>query len=811
MTSAQSLPAQRSRRPGAVSTAILTAAVLTIGSSAAAAPAVASTVTPSTDPQSLNQEASASFFGSDDFDREDGSLGEDWVADRGEWAVEDGAAVNTAAGDQNNIATFRPVELGAEYAVIADIEIMPNGEGDGREWSGITANVNGDNPGLSYFVLRVSTASADGEQPARWQLLRMDGTDASVVDQGQLEAPVGTPLQLRLSRDDQGLNVAIHNTDSSEALAEQHAELGPPEPHRVAGYAGLYSVAGNLRAQNFSVESSALRAENPSGDLVCTPQGDSYEFPSEAVEALDISELDNAWAGMFVVMDLVTRDDEQYVGYWNEDRELVIAHRRLGDSDEEHSDWTYNTLDENLLWDSHNYISLGLDRDGNLHVSGNMHNDPMVYFRTTTAGDISTLQRQDYVVDSATEQSVTYPEFVNRQDGSLVFSHRDGGSGDGVSYFNLYDEASGTWTRLIDEPLFDGSADGITYNSYFEGPELGPDGNFHLLWVWRESPDAATNSMLSYARSEDLINWTDAAGNPLEAPFRYGAGDIVDPIPSHSGLLNGNAKIGFDADDEVIVTYHKYDEDGASQLYAARPGADESAGDSWGINQITDWSGRWQFGGWGTLIFEIEMLGSEVLDDGNIQVDFGCFGEDNSIVIDNDLNPLAHVPTPPLPDGLGIVSGDWDGSPGLQVNVREDRIGNPEHGEYILRWESLPENRDMAYDEYPQASTLEVLRLGVPEEDSGEEPPAPEPTETPSADPGPPADDEPEPTPTEPANTEGPGDEGAEDVEEEPADQEGLAVTGAGIAGIVLAALAAMIGGAALLLARRKNAASDAS
>ncbi len=802
MTRERSKSVQPYGRPAASGAALITIAALTIGVAAGAGPAMAAPAALSTESLEINQDLSASLIGTDDFDREDGPLGGSWVEDRGEWAIDDGAAVNTSAGEQNNIATFRPVELGAEYTVSADIEIVPNGEGDGREWSGITVNVNGENPELSYFVLRVSTASADGGQPARWQLLRMDGTDASVVDQGQMEAPVGTALHLRLSRSAQGLSVTILDNETEEVLVDETAEIGPPEPHRIAGYAGLYSVTGNLRAQSFAVESSALRAENPSGDLVCTPQGDSYEFPSEAVEALDISELDNAWAGMFVVMDLVTREDEQYVGYWNEDREMVIAHRTLGDTDEDHSEWAYNTLDENLLWDSHNYISLGLDRDGNLHVSGNMHNDPMVYFRTTTPGDISTLERQDYVVDPATEQSVTYPEFVNRQDGSLVFSHRDGGSGDGVSYFNVYDEANGSWTRLIDEPLFDGAEEGITYNSYFEGPELGPDGNFHLLWVWRESPDAATNSMLSYARSEDLITWTDAAGNPLEAPFRYGAGDIVDPIPSHSGLLNGNAKIGFDADDEIIVTYHKYDDAGASQLYAARPGAAGTSEGAWDIHQLTDWSGRWQFGGWGTLIFEIEMLGSEVLDDGNIQVDFGCFGEDNSIVIDNDLSPLAHVPTPPLPDGLGAVRGDWDGSPGLQVNVREDRIGNPEHGEYILRWESLPENRDMPYDQYPSASTLEVIRLGLPE-DELDESPAPDPTETPSAEPTPPIEDEPDQTdPTEASPTADP-----EPGDDDPSEQEGLAVTGAGIGGIALAALVALAGGAGLLMARRRNAA----
>lgn len=466
-----------------------------------------------------------------------------------------------------------------------------------------------------------------------------------------------------------------------------------------------------------SVEESSVSGDFGSGDeLACAPQDDNYDFPSEDTEVLESIELDQAWSGMFVVMDLITHDDEQYVGYWDDERRMVVAHRTLGASEEGHSEWTHQVLDEDLGWDSHNYISLGIDRDGNLHASGNMHNDPMAYFTTSEPGDVTTLERQDYVVDASTEQSVTYPEFVNRQDGSLVFSYRDGASGDGVTYFNVYDESTGEWSRLIDEPLFDGQGEGTTYNSYFEGPELGPDGDFHLLWVWRETSDAATNSIISYAKSEDLVNWTDAQGEPLTTPFHYEEGDIVDPIPQGAGLLNGNAKIGFDATDDVVVTYHKYDQAGDSQLYAARPGGTE-ADDPWSIHQFTDWDGRWDFGGPGTLTFEIDMLGSEVLEDGNIQVNFQCFGEDNSIVVDDDLQPLAHVYTPSLADGLGTLRGDWQGDPGLQVNVSPDRGETSLNGAYILRWESLPENRDMAYDDYPQASTLEVKRIGVAAEE----------------------------------------------------------------------------------------------
>ncbi|GAA1174936.1 BNR repeat-containing protein [Nesterenkonia xinjiangensis] len=430
----------------------------------------------------------------------------------------------------------------------------------------------------------------------------------------------------------------------------------------------------------------------------------------EAVESVPVG---RAWAGMHVGFDLLTEGADQYVGWWNAERRLAVAHRTLGVSGAEHSAWTHRVLDETLGWDSHNHISLGLDRGGHLHVSGNMHNDPMVYFRTQVPGDVTTLTRHDHLVDSATEQSVTYPEFLTLQDGRLAFSHRDGGSGDGVTYVDVYDEPSRSWRRLVDAPLFDGSAQNGEgpWSAYFQGPELGPDGAFHLLWMWRETPDAATNSLLSYARSEDLLTWTDAHGRPLEAPFTYGAGHVVDPVPARAGLLNGNARLGFDAEGQVHVTFHKYDDDGFSQIWVARPARAEPAGDSagpWEVHQLTDWQRRWDFGGQGTLIFEVQLLGSRAQPDGRVRVDLRVFGEQRSIMMDRDLRPLVEIPAPPWPGGLAEVRGDF---PGLQVNLQKGRGKEAVHGGHVLRWESLPENRDLPYEKYPQSSRLDVVSL----------------------------------------------------------------------------------------------------
>ena len=76
----------------------------------------------------------------------------------------------------------------------------------------------------------------------------------------------------------------------------------------------------------------------------------------------------------------------------------------------------------------------------------------------------------------------------------------------GDQFFNVYDPASRTWRRLLDEPLFTGEGQ---RNAYFHGPVRDAAGGFHLCWVWRDTPDCATNHDLSYARSADLVRPPD--------------------------------------------------------------------------------------------------------------------------------------------------------------------------------------------------------------------------------------------------------------------------------------------------------------
>ena len=303
-------------------------------------------------------------------------------------------------------------------------------------------------------------------------------------------------------------------------------------------------------------------------------------------ETLEISKVPSEFP---VGFSLLTSPGRQYAGYYDTDRNMMVAARSL-----DSSEWVYQKLPSKIAWDSHNYITMALDSAGDLHVSGNMHCVPLVYFRTGKPGDITSLRPAE--MTGLLEERVTYPRFFKDAEGRLIFTYRHGGSGNGSNLYNRYDVETKTWSRLLDTPLFDGEG---KRNAYPAGPARGPDGWFHVHWVWRDTPDCATNQHLSYARSRDLIHWESAFGERVDLPIRFDQTSlVVDPIPSGGGIINGGHHMEFDSDGKPVLVYHKSDADGNMQIHAARP-----QDGKWQRHALTKWTKAVPFSGNGSMPF----------------------------------------------------------------------------------------------------------------------------------------------------------------------------------------------------------------
>ncbi len=442
---------------------------------------------------------------------------------------------------------------------------------------------------------------------------------------------------------------------------------------------------------SISPPSSAAEPQPAEGTPANPGSGASLPALEEQVGIADV------WSGQPVNFALVTAGDQQFAAYFDADRQMTVARRALGSPD-----WQFATLPSVLGWDSHNHLALALDAAGNLHLSGNMHDVPLIYFRTTRAFDIQSFVQVPAMLGNS-EQSCTYPEFFRGPTGDLIFSYRDGSSGSGNTIYNAYSAQTGAWRRLLDSPLTNG--EGLR-NTYPVGPVLGPDGFWHLVWVWRDTPDAATTHDLSYARSRDLINWESASGRPLLVPITLADSDVVDAVPAGGGMINNNTKVGFDAQGRPLIAYHKYDAAGNTQLYNAR--FEQGA---WVTHQSSSWGYRWQFGGQGTLVFEVEVEPATLQPDGTLTQSWfhARYGGRGAFRLDPGTLAATAEIAPPLP-----YPRDFDQprspTPGMVVRWQKDSGARPADAalQYLLRWETLESNRDLPRDVIPAPTRLEL-------------------------------------------------------------------------------------------------------
>lgn len=225
---------------------------------------------------------------------------------------------------------------------------------------------------------------------------------------------------------------------------------------------------------------------------------------------------------------LVTHGDMQYVAYYDAGRYLVLGKRKSGTAK-----WTVRrSAYQGNAADAHNAISIMVDGAGYLHVSWDHHNNALRYARGVAPGSLELGPK--LAMTGVDEDSVSYPEFYRLPDGNLLFFYRIGGSGRGDLAINRYDVASRRWTRLHTN-LLAGEGKRSAYWQAF----LDHRGTLHLSWVWRESPDVASNHDMAYARSRDGgVTWETSTGKPYVLPISADSAEYAARIPQNSELIN---------------------------------------------------------------------------------------------------------------------------------------------------------------------------------------------------------------------------------------------------------------------------------
>ncbi|MCU4675909.1 BNR repeat-containing protein [Catenovulum sp. 2E275] len=279
----------------------------------------------------------------------------------------------------------------------------------------------------------------------------------------------------------------------------------------------------------------------------------------------------NVLAG--VKQTVFTAGEFQFSAFYNADAHLVIAKRKL-DSQQ----WQTQVTDfKGNVNDAHNHISLVADGDGYLHLAWDHHNTQLKYARSTQPYSLQLkkqpmLAKTDNEFKTMLEHSVTYPQFYQLKNGDLLFAYRNGGSGRGNLVLNQYKHNSKQWQRLHDNLI-----DGEGKRSAYWDMAIDENGVLHLAWIWRETPDVASNHDIAYARSDDQgLSWQTIDKQAYQLPIVASTSDIVKQIPKNHKLMNPPVVAADSNSMPFIASYwadSPTDKPGYKIVYAAKPTA----------------------------------------------------------------------------------------------------------------------------------------------------------------------------------------------------------------------------------------------
>lgn len=261
--------------------------------------------------------------------------------------------------------------------------------------------------------------------------------------------------------------------------------------------------------------------------------------------------VDSGWARntvnvtVFRKNSLVTFKDTQFIAFYNPQRYVVLGKRKIGESK-----WILKqTQFQGNTTDAHNVISIMVDGDGVLHMAWDHHNNPLRYAKGIAPGSIEMTGKISMTGNEG--NSVSYPEFYKLADGSLLFLFRDGGSGNGNLVINRYDIKKRQWTT-VQRNLISGEGKRNAYWQTF----VDGSGVIHLSWVWRESPNVASNHDLAYARSTDGgISWQRSNGGIYTLPITASTAEYAARIPQNSELINQTSMYADEHGEPFIATY----------------------------------------------------------------------------------------------------------------------------------------------------------------------------------------------------------------------------------------------------------------
>jgi hypothetical protein len=278
---------------------------------------------------------------------------------------------------------------------------------------------------------------------------------------------------------------------------------------------------------------------------------------------IKLVKVDSGWANnsvntaIFRKNSLVTFQNWQYISFYNSEGYVVLGKRKLNEDK-----WQLKpTQFKGNVSDAHNVISIMVDGDGYLHMSWDHHNNALHYVRSKEPGSFELTSEMP--MTGNLENKVSYPEFYRMRNGNLLFFYRDGGSGNGSLVVNQYDCKIKAWKQLHSN-LIDGEG---KRNAYWQAC-IDTKGTIHLSWVWRETPNVASNHDLAYACSKDGgLTWQKSNGEIYQLPINANNAEYAFRIPQNSELINQTSMVADAEGSPYIATFWREEDSKIPQYH----------------------------------------------------------------------------------------------------------------------------------------------------------------------------------------------------------------------------------------------------
>lgn len=322
--------------------------------------------------------------------------------------------------------------------------------------------------------------------------------------------------------------------------------------------------------------------------------------------------LGQGWAGntvntvIFRHNGILTYSNFQYTAYFSDPNTISFVSRNLTNNEIE----TSQIHGEYNVFDSHNSISIGIDKAGYLHISYDHHGNLLQYRRSTLPFNISGWSSPKPMTGYR-EERITYPTFlINPVDSVLTFLYRDGGSSRGQACIKYYATDYSEWFDYETCSFSGYDQSPWTSNPYWNHPVYDNQGRLHISYVWRSriNSELITNLGIDYAYSDDNgRSWFTINGFQLPSPVTQVNSERVWAVPIGSNLIN-QTSMSVDNEGNPHIVYYANDHNNVPQYqHLWHNGSD------WQNTFISTRTEKFQLKGRGTL--QIPMSRPEILID----------------------------------------------------------------------------------------------------------------------------------------------------------------------------------------------------